>query len=75
MSESAPELVATTELARRLGYSESGVRKLERLGRIPAGLTITGSRQRVWRGTDVPAMQETLQKRRVSTEAAAGVAA
>jgi len=75
MGESAHELVATTELARRLGYSESGVRKLERLGRIPAGLTITGSRQRVWRGADIPQMKTALQKRPTVTEAAAGVAA
>jgi len=58
------ELVSTAELARRLGYSQSNVLKLERGGHIPHGITVVGWGRRVWRSEDIPAIQESLRLRR-----------
>lgn len=56
------ELVSTGELARRLGRSQAGVRKLEAQGRIPRGAVIIGSGHKVWRAADVPAIEQTLRE-------------
>ena len=69
------ELVSTAELARRLGYSQSNVLKLERGGYIPRGITVVGWGRRVWKAEDIPNMQEALQRRVTRRAAASGVAA
>jgi hypothetical protein len=56
------ELVSTGELARRLGRSLSGVRKLEAQGRIPRSATIVGSGRKVWRLDDLPAIERALRE-------------
>ena len=56
------ELVSTGELARRLGRSQAGVRKLEQQGRIPRGTVILGSGRKVWRLEDLPAIEQALRE-------------
>lgn len=58
----ADGLVSTGEVARRLGLSQSGVRKLARAGRIPPGATIVGSGRFVWREADLAAIEEALRE-------------
>jgi hypothetical protein len=63
MSDTAQmELVSTGELARRLGRSLSGIRKLEAQGRIPRSTTIMGSGRKVWKLQDLPAIEEALRE-------------
>ena len=55
------ELISSGELARRLGRSVSGIKKLDREGRIPQALVIRGTGRRVWRLADLPAIERALQ--------------
>ena len=55
-------LVSTGELARRLGRSQSGVRKLEKAGRIPPATVIVGSGRKVWPLADLAAIEEALRE-------------
>ncbi len=64
MADQTTTLISTGGLASRLGYSISNVKKLEKLGRIPAGIVIEGSGRKVWRAEDIEAIQEQLQARR-----------
>lgn len=75
MGQDNLELLSPGEVARRIGLSDSGLRKAAREGRIPYGIRIVGSRRRVWLAADVEAMKETLRNRRGATAAASGVAA
>ncbi len=70
------ELVSTGYLARSLGRSQAGVRKLEAQGRIPRGVVILGSGRKVWHLADLPAIEQALRrgglrKDRVATPTAA----
>lgn len=64
-------LVSTGEVARRLGRSISGVKRLVSEGKIPPGLVITGSGRRVWRLEDLPAIEEALEQGRRKDRTAA----
>lgn len=75
MGQDNLELLSPGEVARRIGLSDSGLRKAAREGRIPHGIQITGSRRRVWLAADVEVMKEALRNRRSATAAANGVAA
>ncbi len=57
------ELLSTGELGRRIGFSQSGVRKLIAAGVIPPGTTIVGSGRFVWRESDLPAIEAALRSR------------
>lgn len=57
------QLLSTGELARRLGRSLSGIKKLEARGHIPRGVVILGSGRKVWKLSDLPAIQEALAQR------------
>ena len=59
----ADRLVSTGELARRLGRSQTGVRRLIAAGVIPPGTTIVGSGRFVWRESDFPAIEAALAER------------
>lgn len=59
------ELIGPGELASRIGYSTSGVKKLERLGVIPPATRMSGSNHRVWRGDDLPRIVELVQAHRL----------
>ena len=61
MAESG--LVSTGELARRVGRSQTGIRKLIAAGVIPPGTTIVGSGRFVWREADLPAIEAALAER------------
>ena len=60
MTGSAAGLLSTGALARRLGRSTSGIRKLERQGRIPAAIVIEGSGRKVWPGDVVAEIERSL---------------
>ena len=49
MTDQTTTLISTGGLARRLGYSVSNIKKLERRGRIPRGIVLEGSGRKVWR--------------------------
>lgn len=74
MGQDNLELLSPGEVARRIGISDSGLRKAAREGRIPSGLRIAGSRRRVWLASDVELMKEVLGNRRSATAAASGAA-
>ncbi len=56
-------LLSTGELARRVGRSQSGIRKLIAAGVIPPGTTIVGSGRFVWREADLRAIEAALRER------------
>ena len=62
------EFLGPGELGVRIGYSVSGVKKLERLGVIKPALRMAGTNRRVWKGTDVPEIQEQVRRRREAGE-------
>lgn len=62
--EGNDELLGPGELGSRIGYSVSGVKKLERLGIIPPAMRLVGSGRRVWKGADVPVIEERIKQRR-----------
>jgi len=62
MSDSALNLMSTGEVARRLGRSISGVKKLVSDGRIPPGTVIAGSGRRVWRIEELPSIEQALRE-------------
>lgn len=64
--EANDELLGPGELGSRIGYSVSGVKKLERLGVIPPASRMVGSNRRVWKGSDLPVIQERIKERRAS---------
>lgn len=66
MQNATNELLGPSELAARIGYSVSGVRKLERLGVIPQALRMAGTGHRCWRGEDVALIREAISKRRAA---------
>ena len=73
--DATDELLGPGELASRVGYSVSGVKKLERLGVIPAAVRLAGSNRRVWKGADVAVIQERIKQRRADLSRSSGVAA
>ena len=54
-------LISTGELARRVGRSQSGIRKLATAGVIPPGTTIVGSGRFVWQEKDFPAIAAAIE--------------
>ncbi len=63
-------LISSGELARRLSRSLSGVKKLEREGRIPPSIVILGSGRKVWPLRDLPAIEDALKNSRRRIRAA-----
>ncbi len=61
-----PELIGIGALARRVGYSASGLKKLEAAGIVPRARRIEGSDIRVWPITEVDAIRLRLDQRRAA---------
>ncbi len=70
MPDPTDRLLSTGALAARLGVSISLVSKLEREGVIPRGIVIEGSKRKVWRGEQLPAIQSQFDARRRRLQAA-----
>ena len=57
-------LIGVGAMAARLGYSPSGLKKLERLGVVPPAARIEGSNLRVWPASEVDAIRAKVEARR-----------
>ena len=75
MQNETEELLGPGEVAARVGYSLSGLRKLEQAGIIPAPARMVGSNRRVYRSADVAVIQERIEQRRANRLESSGVAA
>jgi DNA-binding transcriptional MerR regulator len=65
-TEEGPVLIGSGELAARLGYSVSGLKKMERQGVIPEPPRMVGSNQRVYRESDVALIEQRIKDRRAA---------
>jgi hypothetical protein len=59
-------LISTGELARRVGLSPSGIRKLASLGLLPPAAVIAGTHHWAWRVDDLPAIEAAVRQRRAA---------
>lgn len=64
MADVIDELLGPGEVAARVGYSLSGLRRLERLGIIPPAPRMAGNGRRVYRRSDLEAVEESIKQRR-----------
>ena len=57
-------LIGVGRMAALIGYSPSGLKKLERLGVVPPAARIEGSNLRVWPASEVEAIRARVEARR-----------
>jgi DNA-binding transcriptional MerR regulator len=74
MANAASELLGTGDVAQHVGYSPSGIKKLERLGVIPRALRVAGTGRRAWRSEDLPLIEERIAARRAERLSGPGAA-
>ena len=68
-------LIGVGAMAARLGYSPSGLKKLERLGIVPPAARIEGSNLRVWPASEVEEIRARVDARRRKAQEGAAVPA
>jgi excisionase family DNA binding protein len=68
MDRAEPSFLGIGEVAQKLGYSTSNIRRLDRAGELRAAAVVSG--RRIFHREDVERFQAQLEKRRASKAAA-----